>query len=250
MAKRTKAAPLKKVLVATPCYNGMVHMSYASSLIKIMMLAPGKGYEVNVFNNTDSLITRARNNAVSVFLDGDWERLFWIDSDIGFEPDQFFRVLEADREIAAGVYPLKTLYYPTQETKLAGADLAVSMLRYALNLEQDLVSIPDDGFAQVKDAATGFMCIKRSTLLKMVDAYPELKYVSDQEQLGAPASSNHYLLFDTMVENGRYLSEDYAFCRRAQRLGITIWVDLRSELTHTGPFEFRGSIPRTSQVNS
>lgn len=236
-----------KVLICTPAYNGQVTAGYMASILNVVIQAPLRGHEVNVFTNTDSLVTRARNNAVAVFLDGDWDHLFWVDSDISFQPDQFFRLLDAGRGITAGGYPLKMLHFPQSPTRLTGADLEASMLRYAITLEGD-VTIPEDGFIQVVDAATGFMCISRTVLEDMVKSYPELKYASDQEHLGAPTSQNHYLLFDTMVENGRYLSEDYAFCRRAQRLGIPVWLDLRSELTHTGSFEFKGSIPATSKA--
>ncbi len=247
MGKKKKK--LKKVLICTPAYNGQVHMSYMSSVIDVILHGPSQGYEINLFTNTDSLITRARNNAVATFLDGNWDYLFWVDSDIAFEASQFFRILEADRDIAAAGYPLKRLFIPEEKTKLTGRELEASMLRYAISLEGK-VDVPKDGFVPVKEAATGFMCIKRAALVMMAAYYPELKYQSDQELLGAPASPNHYLLFDTMVENGRYLSEDYAFCRRAKPLNYEIWLDLNSELTHIGPYEFRGSIPTTSRVNS
>ena len=35
-------------------------------------------------------------------------------------------------------------------------------------------------------------------------------------------------------DNGRYLSEDYAFCRRWQSVGGKVFIDARSRLTHQG----------------
>lgn len=239
---------MKSVLLATPCYNGGVHMAYMQSVLRTVMQAPSRGYDIHVFQNTDSLVTRARNNAVATFLDGSWDYLFWVDSDIGFDPSQFFKLLDLDRGVTAGGYPLKTYYFPVEPINLVGRDLEASMLRYALNLQGDITTVPDDGFVEVQDAATGFMCIKRRVLEEMVETYPELKYRSDQELLGGPTSLNHYLFFDTMIENGRYLSEDYAFCRRAQNLGHKIWMDMRSELTHVGQHEFKGSIPDTNRA--
>ena len=42
----------------------------------------------------ESLITRARNNCVATFLENkEWTHLFWIDSDIGFSAEAFYRLL-------------------------------------------------------------------------------------------------------------------------------------------------------------
>ena len=52
----------------------------------------------------------------------------------------------------------------------------------------------------------------------------------------------HWLFFDCMVDpdSGRYLSEDYAFCRRWRDIGGKIWVDLQCKLLHLGQHNFRG----------
>ena len=55
---------------------------------------------------------------------------------------------------------------------------------------------------------TGFMVIKRSVFEKMIEAYPELNYVSDSDY--SPENKGlHYRFFDCMVdpESKRYLSE-------------------------------------------
>ncbi len=41
-------------------------------------------------------------------------------------------------------------------------------------------------------------------------------------------------------ESERYLSEDYAFCRRWRDLGGRIYVDTQSKLTHHGSYTYRG----------
>lgn len=54
-----------------------------------------------------------RNNCVASFLQNpEWTHLFWVDSDIGFSPEAALRLLQADYEIAAGVYPLKAEEWP------------------------------------------------------------------------------------------------------------------------------------------
>jgi len=58
--------------------------------------------------HSESLITHGRNVIVLKFLsDESFTHLFWIDSDIAFPSEAAFRLLRADRDIAAGVYPMK-----------------------------------------------------------------------------------------------------------------------------------------------
>ena len=56
-------------------------------------------------------------------------------------------------------------------------------------------------------------------------------------------SENTYLFFDTMKdEDGRYLSEDYAFSRRWQKIGGKIYADIGSSLSHVGQYRYTGQL--------
>jgi hypothetical protein len=41
-----------------------------------------------------SMVTTARNKVAQVFLEGKCDRLFWIDSDMVWQPSDFLRVME------------------------------------------------------------------------------------------------------------------------------------------------------------
>ncbi len=56
----------------------------------------------------DALITRARANLVTMFLDDpSATHLLFVDADIGFTPDQVFRLIESGADVVAGIYPIK-----------------------------------------------------------------------------------------------------------------------------------------------
>ena len=58
-------------------------------------------------------MTRCRNDCVAYFLANPrFTHLFFIDADIGFTPEAASRLLRGDRDIAAGVYPLKRDDWP------------------------------------------------------------------------------------------------------------------------------------------
>ena len=82
--------------------------------------------------------------------------------------------------------------------------------------------------------------VMHKVIEKMIKNYPETKYMpevyDDPSQKGLPK----YALFDTMIDEGRYLSEDYTFCRRWQRMGGKIYVDPNIILDHVGTYTFKG----------
>ena len=55
--------------------------------------------------------------------------------------------------------------------------------RYTVNTgrhgEDVALVIDADGFMKVREAPTGFMCIKRSVFDRLIAAYPQLRYVPD-----------------------------------------------------------------------
>lgn len=243
-----------KPLFMTPCHSGNVAANFANSLLALNngLWQAGMPGEVRI-RSGESLITRARNEAVAEFLhDRSFTHLFWIDADIGFSVDQVFRLLLADRDVVAGVYPIKRFDWPAVlPDGLTKETLSSRFLRYPVNAHDGVSSAIDrDGFLEVSEAPTGFMCIRRSVIETMIARLPELKYVPD----GPPDSPLHdfsYRFFDVMVEpiTGRYLSEDYAFCRRWRDIGGRVFVDTQSKLSHQGIYTWHGDFGATLAVS-
>ena len=238
------------VLVVTPCFGGTLFLNYVLSIINLQRESADAGLRTAFyFNAGDSLITRSRNDCVAYFLaNTQFTHLFWIDADIGFAPEQAFRLLLADRDIVAGVYPLKREDWPADGVPQGTTRQKFVELyqRYPVNSGRigaviELV-IDSDGFMKVREAPTGFMCVKRRVLDQMVAAYPDLKYVHDWPEGSVPAHHVHYRFFDAAVDpdSGRYLSEDYAFCRLWEKLGGEIFIDATSQLSHKGSKLFYG----------
>ena len=231
--------------VATPCFGGMVTQSYMQSILKLMQHAARNNFYLSLsMLGNDSLITRSRNTLVARCLDQpEATHLMFIDADIGFDPIQVERMLRAERDLVAGIYPLKfNDWNAAAEAHLhAGESRGTAALRYVGLLEEG-ATIEEDGFVRGTYAGTGFMLIARAALLRMIEAYAATRYRAIQSWPPRPASPNQYALFDCLIEpeTGIYLSEDYAFCRRWRDIGGEIWLDTLGSLTHTGPCDFTG----------
>lgn len=244
--------PKPKVMlyVATPCYGCMVSIIYMLSLLRLQAECSQRGIEcvVDMIGN-ESLVPRARNILTARFLKSKATHLLFIDADIGFRPDTVFRLLEANKHVATAVYPKKAYDWEMVQAKLATKDdepVHMMGLDYNINLIDGKGKI-ENGFVQVLDAATGFMLIRRDVLVKMNEKYKDtLLCVNDLPgNRDSPEFVTEYVaLFDCMIDpaNKRYLSEDYAFDRRAQETGFEIWADVASPLCHAGTYLFEGDL--------
>jgi hypothetical protein len=210
-----------------PCYGGLVLESTMTSFIKFILLASkvGLSWSLDTMVN-ESLITRGRNNLMAKMMNNKAATHFmFIDADIRFEAEAIFQMMAADKDIIAGMYPKKA--YP---------------IAYNINLNQE-TKIQGPLFT-VDTAATGFLMFKRNVYEKLIEAHPNTKYVDDVG-LGKQFEPNMYAIFDCYIdEKGHYLSEDWAFCRRAKALGYDIWADGRVLLNHTGTHEFQGDLSK------
>ncbi|MEG0344122.1 MAG: hypothetical protein RR633_18205 [Acinetobacter sp.] len=246
-------------LIVTPSHDGKFFHNYVLSLLNFFHESNRIGMSTQyLLMQGESLITRARNNCVATFLENtEWTHLFWIDSDIGFTPDAALRLLQSDYDIAAGVYPLKREDWPAEGLPqgMTFSEFLANYQRYTVNarVQGDAdhldITILENGFIEMSEAPTGFMVIKRAVFEKMMQAYPELKYNPDS--VGVENKGLHYRFFDVMVdpETGRYLSEDYGFCRLWEKLGGKIYIDATSNLTHQGMKIYQGNFAKSLQTN-
>ncbi len=249
----------KKFFIATPCYGGNMLEPYFRSSVKLMSFF--NHHNIPLAFGTianESLVTRARNVLLAYFLNSDYTHLMFIDADIEFDLEDVLKLYAHNKDVVVGAYPKKgviwsrireSLAQPEYKDKeLSDKDIAALGSDYAINFKfenRELKTIKvENGLIKLHDAGTGFMMIKREAILKMINAYPELKYNNDVAiGNGDQLKDKFYALFDTMIDpiDRRYLSEDYTFCRRWQELGGDIWLDPSISLNHYGHFSFQGN---------
>ena len=167
-----------------------------------------------------SAIDVARNRLAFDALAQGYEETFWIDADIGFDPDDVDRLRSHDLPICCGLYAKKGL-----------RELAM----HALPGENPITLGAKGGLIEVHYAGLGFMHIRRRVYETMRErlALPECN-----RQFGAPLAPFFQPLVVETVSGAWYLAEDFAFCERSRRCGFTIMAETRVRLFHFGSHGF------------
>ena len=235
------------LFIATPCYGGLVTQGYMQSVCGLMAAAPAAGIDLTLaLLGQDALITRCRNTLVSHFLAHPLAtHILFIDADISFSPENVFRLLRANKPVAAGIYPLKGYYWDDvcQARLEAGEALQSAGLHYVGRLEDEPHLVRDGDFATATFAGTGFMLIARNTIMQLIAAHPETSYRSiDAYPMVGQTTPAAHALFDCMIDpdTRTYISEDFTFCKRWQQASGKVWLDTMAPLTHSGPSDFHG----------
>jgi len=239
------------LVVATPCFGGQVSSIYASSIFQLQRAVRSlSNMDLKIeLRDGDALITRARANLMTLFLDNPAAtHLLFVDADIGFTPDQVFRLIESGADVVAGVYPIKRVNWDKAKRAIDGKrpNVPAAALDYVLEInDPDHVAVVN-GFTRVRYAGTGFLMIRRHVFEKMCahPAYAPLQFFREHSLDSLAGSPNRFALFECMIDpaTGTYLSEDFAFCKRWTDIGGEIWADLQSRLDHVGPSVYRGEI--------
>jgi hypothetical protein len=226
------------LLIGTPCFGGQVSSRYARSVLNFQAACLGRNdikFD-SVAHWGDSLITRARQGLVTQFLGHSTAtHLLFVDSDVGFWPDQVFRLLKFDADIAAAAILRKST---SRETRREGESGQVPKTETIFDFESEIPSsVERNGFVKARTVGTGLMLIKRSVLKAMTEKYRDLRYRSEFSSKPDDLRYWSYALFNCLTERdrGRFLNEDESFCHRWTQMGGEIWVDLESGLKGVGP---------------
>ena len=220
-----------KVMLATPSLDGVPSIEYQTSLLKTNALLTAHGIQLDVsFIRGDQFIAKARNGLVQGFLESDANVLFFIDDDEGWDEQSFLRMVLDPHEFTAAAVPKKTD--------------SGEFNNVILDTLENNECVIENGMLRAKQIGSGFICLKRSMIEKMIKADPRQYAPGD----GGPHSL-HYALFDSKIiwpepgqdGPGQFWGEDLEFCKKWIALGEYVWIDPNVNMEHAGRKTFRGN---------
>lgn len=210
------------ILIAMPCYGGIVSDKTAKGLFNL-----GKELRTSEIDHglltisNESLVTRARSRIANFFINNtEYDKILFIDSDIGFTPQDVFELIKYDKDIICGAYPMKGI-----------------PLRYNYNICNPEIS--DGNLVKIENIGFGFVMIKRKVFMDISKKYgQELKYYPPRNNSSCPPTeeeyNNSYHYFLELKKDMCYLPEDFSFFERAKSVGYDSWLNTNIRLSHVG----------------
>ena len=196
-----------------------MHAEYVTSLVKTLRALSECGISYTLLNKYSSFVPTARELTLSDTWRHDYssnspvggaleyKKIFWIDSDIEWEPADFFALYDSDLDIVSGLYALDpagsvAANFPNER----GVPTRVNKVEFLLHDEP--VEVGGVGF--------GFLCVKRGVF----ESIPRPWFLIGRVQWSEES--------EMMVNAG----EDYSWCARAQGAGYKVWVDPSVKVKH------------------
>lgn len=194
---------MRKLLIAVPCMDA-VPAQFAHALATLTSYGI-KDVDISVWFNLGSLIYTSRNEIAKKALIDEADLVFWLDSDMTFNPDTLLRMLtllDKGNDFVTGVYYRRTPPFTPTIFKTMEIDEKKQRAEWT-----EFEEIPSEPF---EVASCGFGCVLMKSKM-FVDVYEKF------ENLFAPIGN---------------VGEDIAFCWRAKQCGYKLIADPSIKLGH------------------
>ena len=269
-AQKPYYRPVPKVVIATPFYELKGFSPYITSLTQVTRLLTLHGIQWEFMDlSGDSYVHRARNSMCMNFLSDPYATdLFFIDSDMAWDPQAFMNILFRPEPVIGGTYPVKNKWDMwTSHPKVVDAQTDPHFVG---------INLPDGNrLIEASQLAGGFLRIKRSVLEKYIEFYPTNKYqdthpepsmrmeqvefftagmnrdpevmlLKDIEQLmqegdGVVDLNPLKERFEALKGVREFIGEDYCFSRRLKDMGIQLFIYPNATISHFGVHGWSGN---------
>lgn len=191
------------IAICTPGVN--FDVGYIKSLMATVQRLNEEKISYKFFNGYSSIVSDARNNTIcddesEIPFGGKitYNKMMWIDSDMGWTPDQFLRLYESEKDIIGGVY-LSSSGGPT----------------YGLGSKMmNAISLSFTDPFRVLGVGFGLVAIKSGVFEDIAFPWFEIETKIDDEG------------------KRKTIGEDFVFCNKALAAGYETYVDPSIKLIH------------------
>ena len=207
-----------RTMIAVPCMD-MVHTDFFRACLGLEVAG-----EIQWTTSQSSLVYDSRNKLLDLAIEGEFDRVLWLDSDVIFDRHLFRRLsehLDLGKEMVTGLYfgrkpPISPVIYKRCEAEIHAGGLRPVIESYTDYERDSLFPV----------AACGFGAVMTSV--------PMLRRVKDQFPL------------PFFPQQG--FGEDLIFCLRATAAGAEIWCDSSIKVGHVGTAVYDEDTWRSQQM--
>jgi hypothetical protein len=204
------------VLIATP--GKLLHSEYVESLVETTRWLSSEGLDYKFLGKQSSFVPSARELTAIDDYQNNWEtrevgagaytydKIFWIDSDIQWDVEDFVRIYQSDLDVVSGLYQT----HPNGTVAVSQFDekgLPRKMSEADFFMQEDPIEVFGVGF--------GFVAMKSGVFEQCDRPWFKIEHIRWEG-----------LDFDTNV------GEDYSWCINARRNGFKIMLDPTVKVYH------------------
>ena len=204
---------MKRVLIATPSYDGTVDVWYSSALHRTTLLGIENGiYFHPVFMSYDALIQRSRNDLVALAAENDFDGILWIDADIEWSPQWTIEVVASDKDVLGLPCIKKSITEESYNVKAKPEQLG-------------------EGIISVESIGTGFLYLSKQAFT----------YLWDNSESYVHNGQDRRWIYEVKIQDSDIISEDVLACQKLRQGGFEIFVDTTKTCNHVGKLKFQGN---------
>lgn len=226
-SKKSKGPkPPRRVLIATPvAADASLSIYYVDSLTNSFRLTAQQRVELYpVYMANDVLVQRARNSLIAIAIEAQVDDLIWIDSDIQWQPDDIFRLLNYPVDVVGGTYRKKTDEEEQYPIQIRGNSIPID---------------PSTGLLEVDGLGTGMLRMSKKALQAVWNDPTSKKY----RNKGNIEKWICEILLEPTEEPDVFevISEDIVLCHKLAALGFKIYLDPLLTCNHVGQKVYQGN---------
>jgi glycosyltransferase involved in cell wall biosynthesis len=218
---------MKKILIATPSYDGKVEVHYTNALLHTVLLGYQNQIEfMPLFMAYDSLVQRARNDLIATAVEHKFDGILWIDADMQWDPQWAVDLVNSGKD-AIGLPVVKKSREESYNVKCEVENLVTDV----------------NGLIKVQSIGTGFLYLSNKAFNYLWSKGK--KYTSNNQE--------RRWVFEVKIQDGDLFSEDTLMCDKLRKGGFDVYIDPSKTCNHIGPLMFSGDflsfITRVKEFN-
>lgn len=233
-----------KIMLATPCFQGVATMDYMQCLLTETLLNPDRLLQQQRYNILPyfqkgySGLGKDRGTMASYALKLGCDKIIFIDSDQAWTWNDLKKILDSEKQIVAGVIPLKKMpqvlnFTPLMEDMDAFEDEGKEITPVGLRRLRQKYHGQDE--IEVEMTGTGFLSVDRSVLEALSKTCDQFLYYDPHTQ----TKQIGWDFFPSGAMGGVYMGEDWGHCIIAKRAGFKIYINSSVFIDHVGNFTYR-----------
>lgn len=234
-----------RVMIATPTTGGLTTTAYTQSVVAATIAIHERGGTYRHLSIDGADVVIARNILAHAFMkDESCDHILFLDSDMAVEVSVFRHLLDLGAPMVGAAYSERRLDLGAFAKAMAEEENEPRARALASNFTVRMAP----GEKNVRNGccpvdALGFGCvlIAKPVFRALIDRRVVKPFVSSKLQSLGMTDVVHDFFDEIELENGDWLSEDYAFCRRVKALGdVEVLAYVGGGVGHVGAFTYSG----------